>query len=524
MIEYPPLHLLIGPLPPSFSGQAEGSLAAPNPMENAGSAYDSLYEMYAGDSRGQMLSAESPGAGGSQAQREAIPEAGPALEVIEMANGETIWSIVNGLRDDDGESFYGDRASFYSEYSVKDTSENVKLFFKEHERKSSKGSTSSFLSRKKPQQPKGTARPETKVFFSSSQQIGRLIENLSRGMDAGSFNIMPGQASASQGHVGHSTASSIGSEADMRWTVEERLEHMLGAISLASDRSSMLCLEDSWVYTFNPPVQAQREQGVSDEVVFVKAVLEEGRAILDSGAMEKSCVVGDTTIFAGRDEIAHRLSVRAFDDRPEVGAECPVEEGDDELLVVRHLPPSRDRARRQCRARGQERAGASRARGTRSANLVGPLRRSDGRSAHRGSGALRKVDGVELVYDGLVAVVPDRDTLVAGVALAREVELVDDLALHAGVGMRRRAWTLIWTTSLLGRHHGATHFTSTEGMIDVRALLQEAYGRHGSMNANVARVLQAGHGTYLEEHLFSVILGPTAADLSDYAGEISLKG
>ncbi|KAI9056894.1 hypothetical protein FKP32DRAFT_1615711 [Trametes sanguinea] len=217
-------------LPPSFSGQAEGSLAAPNPMENAGSAYDSLYEMYAGDSRGQMLSAESPGAGGSQAQREAIPEAGPALEVIEMANGETIWSIVNGLRDDDGESFYGDRASFYSEYSVKDTSENVKLFFKEHERKSSKGSTSSFLSRKKPQQPKGTVRPETKVFFSSSQQIGRLIENLSRGMDAGSFNIMPGQASASQGHVGHSTSSSIGSEADMRWTVEERLEHMLGSM------------------------------------------------------------------------------------------------------------------------------------------------------------------------------------------------------------------------------------------------------------------------------------------------------
>lgn len=73
-------------------------------------------------------------------------------------------SIVNGLRDDDGESYYGDRASFYSEYSVKDTNENVKLFFKEHERKSSKGSTSSsFLSRKKPQQPKGSARPETKV-------------------------------------------------------------------------------------------------------------------------------------------------------------------------------------------------------------------------------------------------------------------------------------------------------------------------------------------------------------------------
>ncbi|KAI8999011.1 hypothetical protein BD414DRAFT_553218 [Trametes punicea] len=217
-------------VPPSFSAQAEGSLGLPNAMEKSSSAYDSLYDMYASDSRGQMLSAESPGAGSSQAQREAIPEAGPALEVIEMANGETIWSIVNGLRDDDGESFYGDRASFYSEYSVKDTSENVKLFFKEHERKGSRGSTSSFLSRKKPHQPKGTARPETKVFFSSSAQIGRLIENLSRGTDAGSFNILPGQAGRSQGNIGHSTSSSIGSEAEMRWTVEERLEDMLGSM------------------------------------------------------------------------------------------------------------------------------------------------------------------------------------------------------------------------------------------------------------------------------------------------------
>ena len=72
---------------------------------------------------------------------------------------------MNGLRDDDGESFYGDRASFYSEYSVKDN-DNVKLFFKEHERKNSKSSVNSFLSRKKSvqqQQAKGTTRPETKV-------------------------------------------------------------------------------------------------------------------------------------------------------------------------------------------------------------------------------------------------------------------------------------------------------------------------------------------------------------------------
>ncbi|KAI0781338.1 hypothetical protein BD413DRAFT_600720 [Trametes elegans] len=221
-------------LPPSFSVQSEGSLGVPSALDKPNSAYDSLYEMYGGENKGQLLSAESPGAGSSQAQqRETVSEPGPALEVIELANGETIWSIVNGLRDDDGESFYGDRASFYSEYSVKDTNENMKLLFKEHDRKSSRGSTSSFLSRKKSvQQPKGTVRPETKVFFSSSAQIGRLIENLSRGMDAGSFNIMPGQEGRAQGAAGHSKASSsVGSDAEMRWTVEEeRLEHMLGSM------------------------------------------------------------------------------------------------------------------------------------------------------------------------------------------------------------------------------------------------------------------------------------------------------
>ena len=82
---------------------------------------------------------------------------------VELFQTALVRSIVNGLRDDDGESFYGDRASFISEYSVKDN-DNVKLFFKEHERKNSKGSVNSFLSRKKSvQQPKVSPRPETKV-------------------------------------------------------------------------------------------------------------------------------------------------------------------------------------------------------------------------------------------------------------------------------------------------------------------------------------------------------------------------
>ncbi len=47
--------------------------------------------MYSADNRG-MIAAESPGGGSSQVQ-EGIPESGPALEVIEMANGETIWCV-----------------------------------------------------------------------------------------------------------------------------------------------------------------------------------------------------------------------------------------------------------------------------------------------------------------------------------------------------------------------------------------------------------------------------------------------
>ena len=68
-------------------------------------------------------------------------------------------SIVNGLRDEDDESYYGNRASFVSEYSVRD--EGVQLFFKEHGRTGSKDSQSSFLSRKKP--TLAQKRPDTKV-------------------------------------------------------------------------------------------------------------------------------------------------------------------------------------------------------------------------------------------------------------------------------------------------------------------------------------------------------------------------
>ncbi|KII89004.1 hypothetical protein PLICRDRAFT_160024 [Plicaturopsis crispa FD-325 SS-3] len=204
-------------LPPSFTSQGENLLAPPSAMEKANSTYDSLYEFYSGADQNDR----------SQSNGENMPtsESGPAVEVIELANGETIWSIVNGLRDDDLESNFGSRASFASEYSLRDTSADaVQVFFKDHTRKTSKDSNSSYVSRSKKLAPPGAHRPETKVFYSSSAQIGRLIENMSQGMEAGSFNIMPDMPTT------HSHSSSFQSGSGMHWTVEERLEHMIGAM------------------------------------------------------------------------------------------------------------------------------------------------------------------------------------------------------------------------------------------------------------------------------------------------------
>ena len=66
-----------------------------------------------------------------------------------------------------------------------------------------------------------------KVFHSSSAHIGRLIESLSQGVDSGSFNILPTTPNRGPGH----SASSSLSTNDINWTVEERLDRMLGAMN-----------------------------------------------------------------------------------------------------------------------------------------------------------------------------------------------------------------------------------------------------------------------------------------------------
>jgi hypothetical protein len=124
-----------------------------------------------------MYSGDSNTAVGEDGQL--LPEPQPALEVIELANGETIWfgssmysvlvpcshpmrrNIVNGLRDGDDTSVYT-RSSFVSEYSAQGGNESPNVFTKGHNRSGSKGSAASFASpNKKGQQ--GKIRPETKV-------------------------------------------------------------------------------------------------------------------------------------------------------------------------------------------------------------------------------------------------------------------------------------------------------------------------------------------------------------------------
>ncbi|TFK72178.1 hypothetical protein BDN72DRAFT_792778 [Pluteus cervinus] len=219
----------------SSSGNAGSMLPSPiiaGAIEKTASNMDSLYEFYTGN--GQAPGAPSPGGGpaGSPTihQGDTIinSESMPALELLEMANGETIWQIVNGLRDEDEDDTYTTRNSFASEYSTRENDSGLQIFVKDHGRSSSKASNTSFVSRKKQQLSPGTGkRPETKVYHTTNEQIGRLIESLSQGMDSGSFNFMPSPRAPGLGH----SASSSMSTTDIQWTMEEKVDHMLKVIN-----------------------------------------------------------------------------------------------------------------------------------------------------------------------------------------------------------------------------------------------------------------------------------------------------
>lgn len=204
----------------SITAQAEALLRGPTggvTTEKSNSAYESLYDMYSGENKHASTLVDDSGR--ERGHDSTAAQEGTAVEVVEMANGETIWSIVNGLREDDVESFNASRTS--SPDCARENRDDVQIFVKEHARSTSKGSSSSFSLKKAYQ---GKNRPETKIYYSSSAQIGRLIENLSQGMDSGSFNFIPNH------HSDRSSPSSFQSGGDGHWTVEERLEQLLGAM------------------------------------------------------------------------------------------------------------------------------------------------------------------------------------------------------------------------------------------------------------------------------------------------------
>lgn len=68
--------------------------------------------------------------------------------------------------------------------------------------------------------------PRSQVFYSSSAQIAKLIENMSKNMDAGSFNIMPN--TPTRAHMGASPTSyhSVSTEGE-QWTIEG-LDRVIG--------------------------------------------------------------------------------------------------------------------------------------------------------------------------------------------------------------------------------------------------------------------------------------------------------
>ncbi|GAB1517550.1 hypothetical protein RhiTH_000599 [Rhizoctonia solani] len=213
---------------PQLPNGIEGSVTSTLQVPRSGSAfsvnnYDSFYDMYAEDSEEQQ-------------------PVGSAVEVLELSDGQIVWSVVDGLRstdDDEGDDTFA-QLNRTSEYSVNETQQ---LRFREHQRSASKTSTTSKASNELT--PK---RPETRVFVSNAGDIGTLLDSLTKSYEAGQFNIVPGVPGA-LGHLrpisgsasgpnqsgslsvqsGSISANSFGSSfnSDGDYTLEERLDQMI---------------------------------------------------------------------------------------------------------------------------------------------------------------------------------------------------------------------------------------------------------------------------------------------------------
>lgn len=119
-----------------------------------------------------------------------ILEDGRALQVIELENGEVIWSVLDSLRSpgddmDDDSTYFSNRGSFASHYSG--ANDSVQVSIKGLGRSASRAGANNGA-------PKGSSdvnRPETKVFYSDAKEIAHIIGQITNATDYGQFNINP---------------------------------------------------------------------------------------------------------------------------------------------------------------------------------------------------------------------------------------------------------------------------------------------------------------------------------------------
>ena len=220
--------------------------------------------MYSGESRVSSMVPVDPNGPVDQQNPKAeqgAADSGPALEVIQLANGETIWSvfIVPMLLHYRSNTLSGLLSMVSETPTMNLFTLAVIVLHRSIPLVSLEAMAALFLRRSTvalARRPAPFPSPQRrniskeryvlrqrcvytiklyflipvdarcKVFHSSSAQIGRLIESLSQGVDSGSFNFLP---NTNRG-PGHSASSSLSTN-DINWTVEERLDRMLGAIN-----------------------------------------------------------------------------------------------------------------------------------------------------------------------------------------------------------------------------------------------------------------------------------------------------
>jgi len=104
--------------------------------------------------------------------------------MVELENGEIIWSILDTLRDDvDDESqsaYFPSRGSYASQYSGPD--ETVQVAFRGLGRSTSRTGNGN-------NGGVDDVRPETKVFYSDAKEIARLISQITNVTDYGAFTV-----------------------------------------------------------------------------------------------------------------------------------------------------------------------------------------------------------------------------------------------------------------------------------------------------------------------------------------------